>query len=237
MIRIAIVDDDRNMLSIVRKNIEIITGMKDSTEVHEFTDAKEVIDALAAGKKYEIIISDIEMEDMQGLEFGKIVREKYPEIFLTFLTAYPHYAAKSYAINAHQYILKNEMCERLPVVLNDFVKQIEMSNQRYRSVTKGKETYKLMFRDIIYIRKMKSEKYIQYKTLDGEYLERISLEHILKELDLEHFLMIERGYIVNVDHIDHVKGRTIYLDNDEELTISRGKYAEVREKLHTCWRG
>ena len=45
MIRIAIVDDDRNMLSIVRKNIEVITGIKDSTEVHEYTDAKEVIDA------------------------------------------------------------------------------------------------------------------------------------------------------------------------------------------------
>ena len=91
MIRIAIVDDDRNMLSIVRKNIEVITGIKDSTEVHEYTDAKEVIDALEAGKKYEIIISDIEMEDMQGLEFGKTVREKYPEIFLAFLTAYPHF--------------------------------------------------------------------------------------------------------------------------------------------------
>lgn len=237
MIKIAIVDDDRNILSIVRNNIESITEIKDSVEVHEFSSATKALNELEAGKKYDIIISDIEMEDMQGLEFGKVIRENYPEIFLVFLTAYPHYAAKSYVINAHQYILKEEMEERLSSVLKDFTKKIEIDHQRYRSVTKGNETYKLMFRDIIYICKMKGEKYIQYKTVSGEYLERISLEQILNELDQEHFLMIERGYIVNVEHIDHVKGRTIYLDNDEELIISRGKYAEVREKLHTCWRG
>ena len=83
---------------------------------------------------------------------------------------------------------------------------------------------------------MKEAKYIQYTTVHGEYLERISLEQILEELGGTEFMMIERGFIVNITHIDSVKGRTICLDNGEELSISRGRYAEVRERLHMFWR-
>ena len=59
---------------------------------------------------------------------------------------------------------------------------------------------------------------------------------MIGELGETEFMMIERGFIVNLTHIDSVKGRTISLDNDEQLSISRGRYAEVRERLHMFWR-
>lgn len=236
MIRIAIVDDDRNMLSIITNNIKQIPEIKDRVVLFEYTSAEDVLEQLKADTEFDIIISDIEMTNMQGIEFGEIIRKDYPGIFLIFLTAHPHYAARSYAINAHQYILKDEMEERLPVVLKDIANQIHRKQKKYRNVVKGNEIKKISYNDIIYIRKMKGAKYIQYYTRDGEYHERISLEQILEELGSERFVMIERGFIVNTEHIDAVKARTIFLDNGEVLTISRGKYAEVREKLHMCWR-
>jgi len=108
--------------------------------------------------------------------------------------------------------------------------------KKYRNVIKGNEIKKLDYDDILYIRKVKGAKYIQYATANGEYQERISLEQILEELGGREFMMIERGFIVNIAHIDSVKGRSILLDNGDILSISRGRYGEVRERLHMFWR-
>ena len=236
MIKIAIVDDDRNMLSIIANNIQQMPEISENLVLDTFTCPKEVLGKLENHMRYDIVISDIEMKEMQGLEFGEIIRRDYPEVYLIYLTAFPHYAVKSYAICAHQYILKEEMDNRLKEVLLDVKKQILKKQKKYRNVAKGKEIYKILYSDIIYIRKVKGAKYVQYMTRHGEYQERISLEQLLEEVPPPDFLMIERGFIVNVDYISSVKGRTIYLENEEMLTISRGKYAQVREKLHTCWR-
>lgn len=92
MMKIALVDDDRNMLGIITNNIKQIPEIKDDMELCEFTNAEEILAKLKSGTTYDIIISDIEMGKMQGLEFGQIVRTEYQEVFLIFLTAYPHYA-------------------------------------------------------------------------------------------------------------------------------------------------
>ena len=236
MIKIAIVDDDSNILSIVENNIRQIPECGEGVTISLFESAEEALEYLEINDIFDIVISDIEMEGIHGIEFGEIVRKKHPEIFLIFLTAFPHYAVKSYAINAHQYVLKEEMEDRLAAVVVDMVRQLKAKQKKYRNVIKGKEIKKLDYDDILYIRKVKGAKYIQYATVHGEYQERISLEQILEELGDKEFMMIERGFIVNISRIDSVKGRSILLDNGETLSISRGRYAEVRERLHMFWR-
>ena len=236
MIKIAIVDDDSQMLSIVENNIKQIPECGEGVSVFRFGKAEDALEYLENNEVFDIVISDIEMEGMQGIDFGEIVRKKHPEVYLIFLTAFPHYAVKSYAINAHQYVLKEEMEERLSKVVIEMIEHLKTKQKKYRNVIKGNEITKLDYDDILYIRKVKEAKYIQYTTVHGEYQERISLEQILEELGETEFMMIERGFIVNLTHIDSVKGRTISLDNDEQLSISRGRYAEVRERLHMFWR-
>lgn len=236
MIKIAIVDDDSNMLSIVENRIRQIPECGEDVSISLFENAESALEHLEKNDIFDIVISDIEMEGIQGLEFGEVVRKKHPEIFLIFLTAFPHYAVKSYAINAHQYVLKEEMEDRLSEVVVDMVRQLRAKQKKYRNVIKGNEIKKLDYDDILYIRKVKGAKYIQYATANGEYQERISLEQILEELGGREFMMIERGFIVNIAHIDSVKGRSILLDNGEMLSISRGRYGEVRERLHMFWR-
>ena len=236
MVKIVIVDDDKKMLDIIANNINEMPEIRENSVLYTFTRPEDVLKQLENNIVYDIIISDVEMEKMQGIEFGEIIRREYPDIFLIFLTAFPHYAVKSYAISAHQYVLKEEMEERLQEVLMDIRNQIMEKRKKYRNIVKGNEIHKVMHSDIIYIRKLKGAKYVQYTTLQGEYQERVSLEQILEELAKSGFLMIERGFIINIAHIDAVKGRMVFLDNGESLMISRGRYAEIREQLHICWR-
>lgn len=236
MIKIAIIDDEEEILERIRNKIEGVENLADIIDVDVYTEAEHVLNSLEKGIEYDIIFSDIDMKNMTGIEFGKIVRSKYPNIFLVFLTSYLEYAVQSYSMNAYQYILKSDMDLRLPKVLQQLVNQICQSRQQYRILKVNNDIRKIFYKDIIYIKKMKSAKYIQYCTVKGEYRERITLEKVLQELNDIDFIMVERGYIVNIKYIVRVNGNTIYLENGDEVIISRARLNEVKEQISFRWR-
>ena len=75
--KIAIVEDDINM----RKSLEIAMGDYPHYEVHTFKNPKDALKKL--DESFELIISDINMPGMDGIEFAKELAGKYEIIFIT----------------------------------------------------------------------------------------------------------------------------------------------------------
>lgn len=75
MIRIAIVDDDSDMLQLIK---ECMADVIDYTfvETETFASAEAFLHELMIGKRYDILLADISLPEMDGMELGKIVREK-----------------------------------------------------------------------------------------------------------------------------------------------------------------
>lgn len=133
MIRIAIVDDDSDMLQLIK---ECMADVIDYTfvETETFASAEAFLHELMIGKRYDILLADISLPEMDGMELGKIVREKWPDMYLVFLTSYREYAADSYNIDADQYILKCNMGDRLWKVMKRLIERRNMENGHYRVV-------------------------------------------------------------------------------------------------------
>lgn len=235
MIEVAVLDNEVQMLNHICNYINSLDEIASKLQIHKFVSAEEVLKAIEQGEKFDIILSDIELDTLQGIEFGKIVREKYPDVYLIFLTSHPEYAVQSYALEAYQYILKSKMKERLPFILQKLIRMLEDAKEKYIVVKTRFEAHKIYYKDIIYIKKQKGEKYSVFCTPHGEYTERTSLEQILKELNSDKFIMVERGYIVNYHHILCVKGNEIHLSNKEKVEISRAKITAVKEQIFKCW--
>ncbi len=106
-IKIAIADDEllfrqglRAILS-KQKDIEILFGA---------TDGKDLIDQLATCDELpEIIITDLKMPEMDGIEATKIIRETFPDIKVIALTSYfsKPFIVNMIAIGAVAYLAKN----------------------------------------------------------------------------------------------------------------------------------
>ena len=94
MIKIAIVDDEEQTRE------QILRTLKENIQ-----------------EQHEVEITDIQMQQLDGVELGKLVRRLCPDMYIVFITSYEEYAAESYRIEAYQYILKRDMKERLPAVL------------------------------------------------------------------------------------------------------------------------
>lgn len=235
MIKIGIVDDEMPILEKVRKCIENIPE-KRKIEVETFHGAEEFLRRIEQKERYDILFSDIEMQEIDGISFGKIIREKYHGIYLIFLTSYSEYAVDSYRIDAYQYILKQQMEERIPAVLMRLIVRIEKERECFRWIGTLNDRQKIYYRDIIYIRKVKGSKYVEYVTTEGIYRERIPLEQLIRNMEADEFLMVDRGYVVNIKYITGVKGNAIYLKNNERVTVSRARLMAVKEKISRNWR-
>ena len=86
-------------------------------------------------------------------------------------------------------------------------------------------------RDIIYVEKEKGSKYICYITEYGIYKERITLKKLSEELTSDEFILVERGYIINVTHIASMKDNVIQMDNGVEIIVNRINFRKVREQI------
>ena len=138
-------------------------------------------------------------------------------------------------MDAYQYILKQQMGERIPPVMRKLILKIQKERKKFRIIETINDGNKIFYQDIIYIRKVKASKYVEYVTLNGIFRERIGLEQLMQEMNSKEFVLAERGYVVNIGHIVRVKGNSIYLKNGDQITISRGRLSEVKMKINEQW--
>ncbi len=229
---IAIIDDEAAILDNVRRCVENEITEKDEAELFTYTGAEEFLQVLEEGQEFDILVSDIELAGMSGMELGRWIQKQKLPIYLVYLTAHSEYAAESYTLEAYQYILKEDMEKRLPMILRQLIERVKREKKQFRMIGTPTSKEKIYYRDIIYIEKKKGSKYIQYTTIFSTYTERIALSKVNEELKSDEFIMVERGYIINVNHIASMKDNIIRMDNDTEIIVNRANFKKVKEQIN-----
>ena len=120
MYKTLFVDDER----LIREGIsnlidwERITGQ----ELTLAENAKVALKYLEH-EKYEIVISDIYMQDMNGIELAKCIKGKWPDVVVILLSAYEDfdYARKAIEAGVFKYLLKPV----IPEVLEDYRRELK----------------------------------------------------------------------------------------------------------------
>lgn len=233
MIRIGVIEDDSNMRKIVSQIIEKEIQEYEEVKQKTFESAEEFLQEKVG---YDIVISDIELPGINGIELGKRLSEEGKQTKLIYLTSYPEYAWESYLVEAFQYILKIDMQERLPEIIRKVLEGLIKENKNYRIFGNSYKHMKLYYKDIIYIQKEKEKKYTDYITKNGKYRERISFNQILHEIDDSRFIPIDRGHAINIQYIDQIDENFIYLETEEKFKVSRVQLANVKKKITEYWR-
>lgn len=233
---IALIDDEAAILENVRKCVENEIADQDNAKLFTYTQARDFLNEMEQGCEFDILISDIDMSDMSGLELGRQMRKEGSRTYLVFLTAYLEYAAESYIIEAYQYILKEDMEKRLPPILRQLIDRVKKEKMQYRMIGTPTSKIRVYYRDIIYIEKEKGAKYIYYITVHGIYKERISLKKLSEELVCDEFILIERIYIINVSHIASMKDGMVQMDNGARIFVNRISFKKIKEQI-SLYRG
>ncbi|MBC5742379.1 response regulator transcription factor [Lachnospiraceae bacterium MD308] len=234
MINISIIDNDSAALRLLQRYVRESTAGREGVSVVGYRRPEMLLEEIEK-RKCHILISDIDMPEMSGLEVAKRVKEANPRVFIIFVTAYMQYAIESYRMDAFQYVLKSELEERLPKILCRLTDMIERDRKNYCFIGAESQKKKVLFDDIIWIKKEKNAKYVTYVMEHESCSERTSLENAVERLANPDFMIVERGCAVNLRHVMRLKDNALYLSNQDTVIISKARIVKVKEKLHRLW--
>ena len=105
MISVAIVEDDERYAVILKEYLKKYEEeYRESIDVTRFEDGDEIVENYRS--QFDIILMDIEMRFMNGMEAAKKIREKDSQVIIIFITNMASYAIIGYAVDALDYVLK-----------------------------------------------------------------------------------------------------------------------------------
>ena len=167
--------------------------------------------------RVDLIFLDIQMPELSGLEFAKILPK---ETKIIFTTAFSQYAVDGYKANAVDYLMK-------PVSYDDFLAGANRALEWFRSVRQSenasddrfifvKSEYKLvkiMFDDILYIEGLKD--YVKIYLTDGRdpVMSLMNMKKIEESLPKPEFMRIHRSYIVHMRKIEGIDRFRVVIGN------------------------
>ena len=105
--RIAICDDEKSYIEKIKKDIKSFQTHENEFEFSEFESGEEFI-AEFSNDKYDLLILDIEMKDLNGLQTAEFIRQLDKNVILIFMTGYDKFVYQGYEVKAFRYIKGHE---------------------------------------------------------------------------------------------------------------------------------
>lgn len=116
MIKIGICDDEEIDRSEIRDIcIRIAKERSEKICIYEYSTAK---DFLLDNKKEDILILDIEMQEMSGVELKNKLQNRGINIFIIFVSNHSEMIMSAFGLNVFGFINKNNLYAQLPEVLS-----------------------------------------------------------------------------------------------------------------------
>lgn len=218
--RIAICDDEKEICGQLKR---LVMKQRADCEVFLFDSGRQLLESR---QRFHIILMDIQMEGMSGIETAKVLRMKDENAVLIFVTALKEYVFEAFDVSAFHYLLKPVSEDKFRRVFESACRQAEKREQEereqifFRTRTRN---YTLRKRDILYIESRGRKVDIHtvkdcvtvYATMNG-----------LEEQLGGNFYRCHRGYLVNLSHVAEYEPGRILLGSGEAIFMARDKYAE-----------
>ena len=223
-IRCLAIDDEPMALEKLKTYIDEVPYLKLVAACRGVHEAEEVL----SGGDVDAMFIDINMPDVNGMDFVKKLSD--PPM-VVFTTAYSEYAVESYKVHAVDYILK-------PYDMDDFHRVAEKLHERWTSQVRsenaaeegfvylkaGTKILRVDFDDIMYVEDM--NEYLKIHPIEGDpYLTYATFKNLMWFLP-DTFFHVHRSYVVNMKYAVEIDKSTVRLKDGTILPIG-GIYKEA----------
>lgn len=207
MITVIAIDDEPLALQLVSGYIEKTPGLKLAGKFDNPLDASEVL----ANNQVDLIFVDIQMPDLSGIDFTRLI-EKGPKVIFT--TAFEKYALEGYKLEVVDYLLKPFSYEEFLASVQKALKLIRLEQGSLQKVEANdeflflKSDYKIKrinFNDILYIEGLKDYVKVYVQNIPKPVLSISTLKLIESKLPESRFMRVHRSFIVNLGKIDTIE--------------------------------
>ena len=225
-IKCIIVDDE----PLAQKGLEEYVKEVGFLELAAVCDNAMQVYQLLRDNKADLILLDIEMPELSGIDFIKSLK-KMPAVIFT--TAYPKYALQSYDLDVIDYLVKPISFQRFLKAINkakhflaDKLKDSSQTAEEndYLFLKVNHQLEKILYKDVLFIEALQN--YVAIHVAEKKIISYITISGMEKKLPANLFMRIHKSYIVALHKINMITGSKVII-NAHELPVSRN----VKDKL------
>ena len=192
-------------------------------QVKTYASAEEFLFQYEEEKALDILLLDIEMGVINGVELARELRRGNERIQIVFITGYPDFMAEGYEVDALHYLLKPVSSFKLGSVLDKAVKNLG-KKERYIFLTVDGEERLIPVCEILYVEAFAHSAVLVLTEGEAETRDSISELETLLGKD---FIRCHRSYLVNLSRIRRITRTDVILEDDVYVPLSRRLYHEV----------
>ena len=234
-LQIGICDDEENIRSDIK---EMIAGQEGDCRIIEFSDGRELLGWLKGPDTLDLLFLDISMEEVNGMEAARALRERMREQeepvwgslpLLIFVTGYAEYMPDAFGVQAFQYLLKPVKEKEFRQIFQQAVREVRRLKKkrpegpRELVLKYGSTVRRVPVDEICYLEGNNR------KVIVSLCHEKIAYYARLGDLEQElgpAFFRIHRGYLVHLKYVERYDRKQVILRNQDSLLLSRYKYQE-----------
>ena len=221
--KLAICDDDREQL----RKLEVLVakwGEKSGhgCSIRAFVSAEEFLFEYEEDKTYDILLLDVEMNNISGIELAKRIRKDNNRAEIIFITSHFEFVGEGYEVDALHYLIKPVANAKLCQVLSKAVEKLAVEPP-WVVINFDGQIIKLYEFEILYIEAFRH--YISIRTTAGEYKIKENLSSFEQKLSND-FYRVHRSYLVSLKQITRISRTAVWIGK-EELPLARGKYDDI----------
>lgn len=220
--------DDEPLALQLLQNYAMQTGWLDM--IKTFTDPVAAADFINNSEPVDFLFLDIQMPDVNGMQFYSNLENKLPVVFTT---AYSNYAAQGFDLDAVDYLVKPFDYDRFVKAAGKAKEYIEYRQSKevsegYLFVKYNYQWVKILFKDIELIEAL--DDYIKIYTPGKSYLIHMSMKVVSEKLPSQLFTRVHRSYIVPIEKINTWNKNSLTLD-DKTIPVSYTYQKQLQEIL------
>lgn len=224
---IAVCDDNLEELVRISSLLEEFIHDLDSSVTYEtFNSATELIETMKT-KQYDLLILDILMSGITGIDAAKEIRHSNNDIPIVFLTSSREFAVESYRVAANDYILKPARKEEVFPTISKLLAKFTQ-NDFYIALKTGNGIIKLPISQIEYVEVISRK--IQFFLTNGE-MRQIYGYLSDYENDLlanPQFYKPHRSYIINLRHVTELNKNGFTTSTGKTVPIARDAFSKAK---------
>jgi two-component system, LytTR family, response regulator len=210
-----ILDDEPHAIEVLKRYVERTPSLELKGTFRNPIKALTFLQ----NESVQLIFLDVNMPNLNGIQFLRSIKKKP---LIIFTTAYTDYAVESYEWDAVDYLVKPILFERFLKAVSKAIEQstkvapppglISSADNTIETVLlkSGTETHQVKLSDILFI--SKESNYLEVHTLHKKILVRGNMNEIFSWLPTSQFCRTHKSYIVNLKKVDTIESHQVKIN-------------------------
>lgn len=223
---IAVCDDTQVDREIVVERLgEICLNDHINVEISCFESAEELLDSIKEGRQYNMLLLDVMMPGMDGMELARTLRGNEDKVSIVFMSYNREMALQGYEVSAVRYLAKPVDDERLKEAVTFCYGRCQKSEEIMLPVNGG--TRKVMPKDIYYIEIIGRKCRIRQEK--EEWDTGVSIEDLETMLGSHGFIRCHQSFLVNCRYVRDFRKSSMELMDGRSVPVSKHRLKEVKQ--------